>query len=48
MCRDLDPGQRLALRADLIMIPLREPLCDLQGMTNNQATLEDGRRRYCS
>jgi hypothetical protein len=27
-CRDLDPAQRTAMRADLIVIPLREPLCD--------------------
>jgi hypothetical protein len=28
LCRDLDPAQRVAMRADLIVIPLREPLCD--------------------
>jgi hypothetical protein len=28
LCRDLNPIQRLALRADLIVIPLREPVCD--------------------
>lgn len=28
LCRDLDPGQRLAMRSDLIVIPLREPVCD--------------------
>ena len=27
-CRGLDPAQRLALRVDLIVIPLREPVCD--------------------
>lgn len=28
MCRDLDPGERLAMRADLLEIPLREPICE--------------------
>ena len=28
LCRHLDPTQRLAMRADLIVIPLREPVCD--------------------
>jgi hypothetical protein len=28
LCRDLDPAQRAAMRADLIVIPLREPVCD--------------------
>jgi hypothetical protein len=28
LCRDLDPTQRSAMRADLIVIPLREPVCD--------------------
>jgi hypothetical protein len=26
-CRDLDPGQRAATRADLLEIPLHEPVC---------------------
>jgi hypothetical protein len=28
LCRDLDPNQRLAMRADLLVIPLRDPVCD--------------------
>jgi hypothetical protein len=28
LCRDLDPPKRSAMRADLIVIPLREPVCD--------------------
>lgn len=28
VCRDLDPDERLAMRADLIQIPLREPICE--------------------
>jgi hypothetical protein len=28
LCRDLDPGQRAAMRADLIVIPLGDPVCD--------------------
>jgi hypothetical protein len=28
LCRDLDPAQRAAMRSDLIVIPLREPVCD--------------------
>jgi hypothetical protein len=28
LCRDLDPDQRLLMRADLLEIPLREPVCD--------------------
>jgi hypothetical protein len=28
LCRDLDPAQRLAMRAQLIVIPLRDPVCD--------------------
>jgi hypothetical protein len=28
LCRDLDPVQRLAMRTDLILIPLHEPVCD--------------------
>jgi hypothetical protein len=28
LCRNLDPAQRAAMRADLIVIPLRDPVCD--------------------
>jgi hypothetical protein len=28
LCRDLDPALRAAMRADLIVILLREPVCD--------------------
>jgi hypothetical protein len=28
LCRDLDPAQRAAMRAQLIVIPLRDPVCD--------------------
>jgi hypothetical protein len=28
LCRDLDPGQRAAMRAKLIEVPLREHVCD--------------------
>jgi hypothetical protein len=28
LCHDLDPTQRSSMRADLIVIPLREPVCD--------------------
>jgi hypothetical protein len=28
LCRDLNPAQRVAIRAQLIVIPLREPVCD--------------------
>jgi hypothetical protein len=28
LCRHLDPDQRSAMRADLLEIPLREPVCD--------------------
>jgi hypothetical protein len=28
LCRDYDPGQRAAMRAELIEIPLREYVCD--------------------
>jgi hypothetical protein len=28
LCGHLDPVQRLALRADLLVIPLRDPVCD--------------------
>jgi hypothetical protein len=28
LCRDLDPAQRSAMRAQLIEISLREPVCD--------------------
>jgi hypothetical protein len=28
LCSDLDPTQRAAMRAKLIVIPLRDPVCD--------------------
>jgi hypothetical protein len=28
LCRDLSPAQRSAMRAQLIVIPLRDPVCD--------------------
>jgi hypothetical protein len=28
LCRHLDPAQRSAMRAQLIVIPLRDPVCD--------------------
>jgi hypothetical protein len=28
LCRDLNPTQRSAMRAQLIVIPLRDPVCD--------------------
>jgi hypothetical protein len=28
LCHDLDPGQRAAMRADLLEIPSRETVCD--------------------
>jgi hypothetical protein len=28
LCRDLNPVQRSAMRAKLIVIPLRDPVCD--------------------
>jgi hypothetical protein len=28
LCCDLDPAQRATMRARLIVIPLREPVCD--------------------
>jgi hypothetical protein len=28
LCRHLNPAQRATMRADLIVIPLREPVCD--------------------
>jgi hypothetical protein len=28
LCRDLNPAQRSAMRAQPIVIPLREPVCD--------------------
>jgi hypothetical protein len=28
LCRDLNPAQRSAMRAQLIVIPLRDPVCD--------------------
>jgi hypothetical protein len=28
LCRHLNPAQRSAMRAQLIVIPLREPVCD--------------------
>jgi hypothetical protein len=28
LCRHLDPIQRAAMRAELLEIPLREPVCD--------------------
>jgi hypothetical protein len=28
LCRDHNPNQRIAMRAGLIEIPLREPVCD--------------------
>jgi hypothetical protein len=28
LCRDLDPNQRMAMRARLLEVPLREPVCD--------------------
>jgi hypothetical protein len=40
ICRDLDPAQRSTMRADLLLIPLREPVCDsctLAFWTNLQA-----------
>jgi hypothetical protein len=28
LCRDLDPAQRVSMRADLLVIPLHDPVCD--------------------
>jgi hypothetical protein len=28
LCRDLNPAQRAAMRAQLIVIPFRDPVCD--------------------
>jgi hypothetical protein len=28
LCRHLDPGERTAMRADLLEIPLGEPICE--------------------
>jgi hypothetical protein len=28
LCGHLNPAQRLAMRADLLVIPLRDPVCD--------------------
>jgi hypothetical protein len=28
LCRDLNPNQRLAMRAELLQIPLRQAVCD--------------------
>ena len=50
VCRDLDPAQRSAMRADLIVIPLREPVCDgcMEALTANLfAGFPKTRRRRC-
>jgi hypothetical protein len=37
LCRHLNPAQRLAMRAQLIVIPLRDPVCDacVEAFTEN-------------
>jgi hypothetical protein len=37
LCRDLNPAQRSAMRAQLIVIPLRDPVCDgcVEAFTTN-------------
>jgi hypothetical protein len=37
LCRHLNPAQRAAMRAQLIVIPLRDPVCDacVEAFTTN-------------
>jgi hypothetical protein len=51
LCRHLNPAQRAAMRADLLVIPLRDPVCDqcMEAFTANLFAgfpkTEEGRRR---
>ena len=50
LCHDLNADQRIVMRADLIVIPLREPVCDgcMEALTANLfAGFPKTRRRRC-